>query len=80
MTNSHTISYKVPELFRREEDCCGCSACAAICPADAISMKKNAEGFAYPCIDEVLCIGCQLCIRVCPLKAASEALSPLSES
>ena len=53
------------ELFREKKDCCGCGACAAVCPAGAIGMKPDADGFAYPQIDGDLCVGCGLCREAC---------------
>lgn len=47
--------------------CCGCSACASVCPKAAITMKSDAEGFAYPEIDTALCVNCGMCDKVCPL-------------
>lgn len=50
---------------REKRDCCGCTACAEICPVHAISMEKDDEGFLYPvrCGDK--CIHCGLCDSVC---------------
>ena len=31
-----------------KSDCCGCSACANICPKRAIEMMADEEGFLYP--------------------------------
>lgn len=50
-----------------KKDCCGCSACANICPHKAISMVENSEGFLYPEIDETKCINCGLCEKACPI-------------
>ena len=47
------------------EQCCGCSACSAICPKDAIVMTPDAQGFLYPAVDEGKCVDCGLCLRVC---------------
>lgn len=47
-------------------DCSGCEACANICPRNAIVMKRNAEGFAYPKIRRELCIACGKCDATCP--------------
>ena len=47
-------------------DCSGCEACANICPKNCISMKRDAEGFAYPKIDHEVCIKCGRCEKVCP--------------
>ncbi len=48
------------------EGCCGCAACADICPARCIEMKPNDEGFFYPVIDRERCLSCGACARVCP--------------
>ena len=45
--------------------CCGCTACASICPHDAISMQPDALGFLYPVVDESKCTDCGLCEKVC---------------
>lgn len=36
-----------------KKDCTGCAACFNCCPANAITMKENFEGFLYPEIDEM---------------------------
>lgn len=58
----------IPILYERKEDCCGCSACYAICPRQAICMSEDEEGFEYPYINENLCIRCYRCLSVCPFK------------
>lgn len=45
--------------------CCGCTACEAICPTDAISMQPDALGFLYPKVNAEKCINCSLCEKVC---------------
>ena len=60
---------KIPVLFSRKEECCGCTACYAICPQKAISMLEDEEGFEYPHINEEKCIKCYLCMKVCSFKA-----------
>lgn len=59
---------KIPILFKRKEECCGCTACYAICPQQAIVMEEDEEGFDYPRIDEYRCVCCYQCIKVCPIK------------
>lgn len=49
------------------QDCCGCSACANICPHGAIEMVENLEGFLYPEIDQSKCVNCGLCKKTCPI-------------
>lgn len=46
-------------------DCCGCTACAAICPKDAIKMQPDKMGFLYPVINREVCIECGRCENVC---------------
>ncbi len=63
----------LPVLYTRKEECCGCTACCAICPKDAISMKPDDEGFDYPIIDEEKCVRCYQCIKVCPIKVRQKS-------
>lgn len=53
------------EPFQAKSFCTGCTACYSACPVNAISMKKDEEGFAYPFIDPDKCINCSLCKTVC---------------
>ena len=46
--------------------CCGCGACAAVCPKDAIQMERNNNGFYHPVVDIPRCVDCSLCEKVCP--------------
>ena len=48
----------LPELYLARENCCGCTACFAICPVDAILMRP----------DEMRCVRCYQCISVCVFK------------
>jgi coenzyme F420-reducing hydrogenase beta subunit len=48
-------------------NCCGCGACADICPKRCITMKQDEEGFFYPAVDPARCIDCGLCEGVCPI-------------
>ena len=57
----------IPTLFTRKEECCGCYACVAVCPKDAVVMIPDEEGFEYPQIDRNKCIGCYLCKNTCPV-------------
>lgn len=59
---------KILHLHKRKEECCGCTACYAICPKEAISMVEDEEGFEYPQIDDSKCVRCYQCLKVCPFK------------
>lgn len=48
-----------------KQNCCGCSACASICPRNCITMQADNEGFFYPKVNESYCIECGLCEKVC---------------
>lgn len=47
-------------------ECCGCNACADICPKGSITFRIDNEGFWYPEVDKDTCINCHLCEQVCP--------------
>lgn len=49
-----------------KEQCTGCTACANVCPRDAISMRRDEEGFPYPAWEKEKCIHCGKCLAVCP--------------
>lgn len=53
--------------FAEKQNCCGCAACAAICPKSCIEMKEDCEGFLYPIVNKEDCIDCNACERVCPI-------------
>jgi ferredoxin len=69
---------KLPELYEHRENCCGCTACYAICPLSGsindgnrpscITMEADEEGFLYPVVNASVCIRCYRCILVCSFK------------
>lgn len=64
------VFYNLPEAA-----CYGCTACEAVCPVSAISMKPDSEGFLFPSIDTGKCIECGLCEKTCiTQKPAVESL------
>ena len=59
--------------------CCGCSACANICPHKAISMSPDALGFLYPEVDTQKCVECGLCEKVCAFNDSYDRSNNLPE-
>ena len=49
-------------------DCCGCGACAEVCPCGAISFADGKDKAMYPQIDNLKCINCGKCRQVCAFK------------
>ena len=52
--------------IKRQEECCGCSACVDICGNKTIELKTDVEGFWYPAVNHELCSNCGLCEETCP--------------
>ncbi len=48
-------------------DCCGCRACADVCPKKCINMQTDREGFFYPTVDHSQCVACGRCVSTCPI-------------
>lgn len=65
-------------LVKEKSQCCGCTACKAVCPHDAIVMRQDVLGFPYPEIMEDRCTGCGLCEKVCDFVKAHKP-APSSE-
>lgn len=59
---------RLPELVPDKSLCCGCGACAAVCPRGAIEMVANEEEFLFPEVDEASCVGCLMCEGACAFK------------
>ena len=54
-----------PVLAPTEQECCGCTACASVCPVHAITMKQDQKGYWTPVVDREKCIQCMQCERAC---------------
>lgn len=63
------MNKELPILFKEKEECCGCSACFAVCPVRAIYLEADEEGFLYPQIVVEKCVRCYQCLEVCPFKS-----------
>jgi coenzyme F420-reducing hydrogenase beta subunit len=48
------------------DKCCGCGACAEVCPIKCIEMHPSEEGFFVPKIGEQ-CVNCGKCLETCPV-------------
>lgn len=59
--------------------CSGCTACYAVCPHRAISMKADALGFLYPEVDMDICTDCGLCERKCDFVSANRSSQSFPE-
>lgn len=46
-------------------NCNGCGLCKNVCPANAVQMEYDKEGFLVPTISITNCTGCGACIRAC---------------
>lgn len=66
--DSDNETRELPNLYDKRENCCGCSACYAICPVNAIVMQPDEEGFLYPSVQKDKCIRCYKCLSVCAFK------------
>lgn len=47
--------------------CVGCGVCQNICPAGAITMEEDNEGYLFPKLDLKKCTYCNLCRNSCPI-------------
>ncbi|MEE8703951.1 MAG: polysaccharide pyruvyl transferase family protein [Olsenella sp.] len=54
--------------------CCGCTACACVCPVGAIEVSLDVEGFWRAEVDEGVCVSCGKCRKVCPFIEHSGSL------
>ena len=48
--------------------CCGCGACATVCPMSCVELKTTSEGFYQATIQSGRCIDCGKCLSVCPME------------
>ncbi len=69
ISQSSKVSQKKTITAISSTACCGCTACASICPKHAITMQEDSEGFQSPTLDKELCVECGLCHTVCPVIA-----------
>ena len=51
------------QIFEKKSDCCGCGACQAICPKNAIEMIEDEYGFVYPKLISLLIVACTIAAK-----------------
>jgi len=63
--------------IKEKKKCCGCAACATICPHHVITMKADKSGFLYPIVNnKKRCTNCGLCEKVCPILHENDNRTP----
>ena len=65
MDKSYNPDISKKKVYINQEDCEGCGACKAACPAGAIFYNEN--GLAE--VDHEKCLTCGYCSPVCPVRA-----------
>lgn len=60
-----------------KSECCGCEACAQICPKGCIHLVEDKEGYRYPIVDKATCLDCGACERGCPIINDNEQQKPI---
>ena len=66
--------------IKHNSQCCGCGACADLCPDKCISMIADREGFLYAKVDATKCLECGMCERVCPMTDSADNKSQASKA
>jgi len=62
------VSVSSPEhqIYKDEEICTHCGACTAVCPTDALYIKRPEMEVIF---DKQKCSVCELCLVTCPTRA-----------
>jgi ferredoxin len=62
------VSVSSPEhqIYKDEEICTHCGACTAVCPTDALYIKRPEMEVIF---DKDKCSVCELCVVTCPSRA-----------
>jgi len=80
MSSQDTMSSVLDQVVAQHL-CCGCGACVAACPEQALCMKRTPAGLVWAGAGaEGDCTGCGLCLQVCPSRGiSSERLSGVED-
>jgi len=62
------------EITRDEDICIHCGACTAVCPTEALHIRRSDM---YVEFDQDKCTVCELCVITCPVKAMT--ISPKNQ-
>lgn len=61
-----TVSFPEHQIYKDEELCTHCGACTAVCPTDALYIKRPEMEVIF---DKDKCSVCELCVLTCPSRA-----------
>lgn len=61
-----SVSYPEHQIYKDEEICTHCGACTAVCPTEALYIKRPEMEVLF---DKDKCSVCELCVITCPTRA-----------
>ncbi|MFH2093218.1 MAG: NIL domain-containing protein [Pseudomonadota bacterium] len=61
-----SVSFPEHQIFKDEEICTHCGACTAVCPTEALYIKRPEMEVIF---DKDKCSVCELCVITCPSRA-----------
>ncbi len=61
-----SVSSPAHQIYKDEEICTHCGACTAVCPTEALYIKRPEMQVIF---DKEKCSVCELCILTCPSRA-----------
>lgn len=67
-------------ILMDKNKCCGCGACAYVCPRHAIEMIQDDYGVMYASVNNALCLNCERCQKVCPIRQEQNKKLSLPEA
>lgn len=64
--NHREIPIEAFNLPYNKNSCLGCGLCSYVCPANALKIELDSDGFYRPAYEKELCIHCGRCENGCP--------------